>query len=165
MQDAPIPKELWDQIPPAAQAALRIYIDSLHQRIGALEQQVTDLSAQVADLKARLGQNSSNSSKPPSSDGPHLKRQPPRQPSGRRRGAQPGHQLHQRPLLPADVTHIVKPPACGTCGHKLHGDDPKPRQHQVIELPALRPDVTAQIAAQQLNHNVTLVGSQVPALW
>src|SRR5438876_12220417 len=101
MQDAPLPKELWDQIPPAAQAALRVLIESLHQRIATLEQQ-------VADLTARLGQNSGNSSKPPSSDGPHAKRQPPRQPSGRARGAQPGHPLHQRPFLPADVTHTVK---------------------------------------------------------
>jgi transposase len=135
MQDAPIPKELWDQIPPAAQAALRILINSLQQRIVTLEEQ-------VADLTARLGQNSSNSSKPPSSDGPQVKRQPPRQPSGRPRGGQPGHQLHRRPLLPADVTHTLKPSACGACGHKLHGDDPRPWRHQVLELPVLRPDVT-----------------------
>lgn len=135
MQDAPIPKELWDQIPPAAQAALRVFIESLQQRITTLEQQ-------VADLTARLGQNSSNSSKPPSTDGPQVKRQPPRQPSGRPRGAQPGHRLHQRPFLPADVTHPVKPSACGVCGHKLHGDDPRPWRHQVLELPVLKPEVT-----------------------
>lgn len=135
MQDAPIPKEVWDQIPPAAQAALRILINALHQRISALEQQ-------VADLKAQLGQNSHNSSKPPSSDGPQVKRQPPRQPSGRARGAQPGHPLHQRPLLPPNVTHTVKPSACGACGHRLHGDDPGPRRHQVMELPVLKPEVT-----------------------
>src|SRR2546425_3800095 len=101
MQDAPIPKELWDQIPPAAQAALRVLIDALQQRIATLEQQ-------VADLQAQLGQNSGNSSKPPSSDGPQVKRQPPRQPSGRPRGAQPGHPLHRRPLLPPNTIHTIK---------------------------------------------------------
>lgn len=45
-------------------------------------------------------------------------------------------------MLPADVTHTVKPSACGACGHKLHGDDPRPLRHQVLELPVLKPDVT-----------------------
>jgi transposase len=157
MQDAPIPKELWDQIPPAAQAALRVFIDSLHQRIAILEKQ-------VADLTARLGQNSSNSSKPPSSDGPQVKRQPPRPPSGRSRGAQPGHQFQRRPFLPANTTLPVKPSACGACGHELHGDDPKPYRHQVIELPVLKPDVTEyQLHSLKCLHCGTTTRAEVPA--
>jgi Family of unknown function (DUF6444) len=37
--------------------------------VAQLRAQVTDLQAQVADLAARVGQNSKNSSKPPSADG------------------------------------------------------------------------------------------------
>jgi hypothetical protein len=46
------------------------------------EQRITQL-IQLRDLTARLNQNSENSSKPPSSDGPHVKRKPPKSPSGR----------------------------------------------------------------------------------
>jgi transposase len=47
-------------------AALR----ASHQaQLGALQAQVAALSAEVADLRAGLGQNSRNSSKPPSSEG------------------------------------------------------------------------------------------------
>ena len=78
-QEPPIPKELWDLIPAAAQAALLALLGQLQTELG-------DLRQQVADLNARLGQNSQNSSKPPSSDAPSVKRPPPREPSGRRRG-------------------------------------------------------------------------------
>jgi transposase len=130
-QDAPIPMELWELIPPAAQAALRAYFDSLHKRIAALEQQ-------VAALTARLEQNSHNSSKPPSSDGPNVKRRPPRKPSGKKRGGQPGHEKQERPLLPPNETAILKPKHCRRCGHKLTGDDPHPLLHQVLELPEIK---------------------------
>ena len=42
------------------------------------EQRITQLEAEVRELTVRLNQNSQNSSKPPSSDGPHVKRKPPR---------------------------------------------------------------------------------------
>ena len=64
-----IPSDLWDQIP----ATLRPAIAAV----------VTALEARVAELTARLGRNSSNSSKPPSSDGPHVKPAPPKPPSGK----------------------------------------------------------------------------------
>jgi len=66
----PIPKELWDQIPLAAQAALLVVFRQYEQRIAQLEQR-------VGELEQRLGQNSSNSSRPPSSDAPAVKRPPP----------------------------------------------------------------------------------------
>jgi transposase len=134
-QDPPIPKDLWDLIPAAAQAALLALLGNLHSEVAALRQQ-------VADLTARVGQNSQNSSKPPSSDGPAVKRPPPREPSGRRRGAQPGHESHHRPLLPPDEEVPRKPTACRRCGEALTGFDPKPYLHQVLELPPIKPIVT-----------------------
>ncbi len=91
----PIPKELWDTIPPAAQAALLAVFESLHRRI-------EDLEREVAELKARLSQNSTNSSKPPSSDPPSVKRAPPKQPTGKKRGGQHGHEAHHRALVPPE---------------------------------------------------------------
>jgi transposase len=134
----PIPVELWNQIPPAAQAAILSLIQQYEQRLQALQQQV-DI------LRQRLNQNSTNSSRPPSSDPPHVKRRPPTPATGRKRGAQPGHARQQRPLVPPEqIKHSVpvKPSACRKCGQPLSGEDPQPRKHQVAEIPPVQAEVT-----------------------
>ena len=80
--EPPIPRELWEEVPPDAQAAILALVRAFERRIAALE--------------ARLGQDSSNSSRPPSSDPPHVSRRPPRPPSGKKRGGQTGHGRHTR---------------------------------------------------------------------
>src|SRR6516225_8334841 len=134
----PISAELWSQIPPAAQAAVLALIQRYEQRLQALQQQ-------VAQLTQRLNQNSTNSSRPPSSDPPHVKRRPPKPSAGRQRGGQPGHARQQRPLVPPEQIKQaipVKPSACRKCGQDLHGDDPQPRRHQVAEIPPVQAEVT-----------------------
>jgi transposase len=134
----PIPVELWDQIPPAAQAAILALIQQYEQRLQALQQQVDE-------LRQRLNQNSTNSSRPPSSDPPHVKRRPPKKSSGRKRGGQTGHARQQRPLVPPEQvqqTIPLMPSACRKCGQALHGEDPHPRRHQVAEIPPVRAEVT-----------------------
>jgi transposase len=134
----PIPVELWHQVPPAAQAAILALVQQYEQRLQSLQQQ-------VAQLRQRLNQDSTNSSRPPSSDPPHVKRRPPKPSSGRQRGGQPGHALQQQPLVPAEQIKQaipVKPSACRMCGQALHGDDPQPRRHQVAEIPPVRAEVT-----------------------
>jgi transposase len=108
----------------------------------AAEQQLAQLQLQIDDLKHRLDQNSTNSSKPPSTDAPTVKRSPPKPPSGRKRGGQPGRAPQKRAPLPPDRTLAVKPDACRRCGQALVGADPAPLRHQVLELPPVRPDVT-----------------------
>ena len=111
------------------------------KRIEVLEAENAALRAQVADLQARLNQNSRNSSRPPSSDLPSVER-PKREPSGRKRGGQPGHPGHQRRRLePTEVIH-VKPNRCKNCNAELNGEDPEPLIHQVVELPPVFPQVT-----------------------
>jgi transposase len=134
----PIPAELWDQIPPAAQAAILVLVQQYEQRLQALQKRVDE-------LEQRLNQNSTNSSRPPSSDPPHVKRPPPKPKSGRKRGGQPGHKRQQRPLVPLEQVQQViplKPPACRKCGRDLQGDDQQPRRHQVAEIPPFQPEVT-----------------------
>jgi transposase len=121
--------------PPAAQAALAIVLQQYQQRLAALERR-------VRELEERLGQNSTNSSKPPSSDGPAVKRAPPRPRGVRPKGGQPGYPRHTRPLLPPDHVEQLRPTACRRYGHALQGDDPAPQVHQVLELPPIRPVVT-----------------------
>src|SRR6516164_184848 len=134
----PISAELWDQIPPAAQAAILALVHQYEQKVQALQ-------LQVAQLTGRLNQNSTNSSRPPSSDPPHVKRRPPKTSSGRKKGGQPGHARQQRPLvLPEQVKQTIPlmPSACRKCGQALHGEDPHPRRHQVAEIPPVEAEVT-----------------------
>src|SRR5215213_8723502 len=98
----PIPAELWGQIPPAAQAAVLFVVQQYEQRLQALQKRVDE-------LEQRLNQNSTNSSRPPSSDPPHVKRPPPKLTSGRKRGGQPGHKRQQRPLVPPEQVKQVIP--------------------------------------------------------
>jgi transposase len=106
------------------------------------EEHIARLEERIRGLEEHVGKNSTNSSRPPSSDAPAVKRAPPKDASGRARGGQPGHALHARPLLPPDRCIPLKPTTCRRCGRALHGDDPEPRRHQVIDLPEPKPDVT-----------------------
>jgi transposase len=111
--------------------------ESLRCRIAELEQR-------VADLEARLQLNSTNSSKPPSSDPIGLKRKPPAPPTGRKSGGQPGHARAQRPLVPPEKLRSstdCRPAICRRCAHPLTGDDPGPLIHQVADLPRVEPIV------------------------
>jgi len=109
------------------------------RRIAELEKQNADLLAQVAKLTeqvARLSRNSSNSSKPPSSD--IVKPPKANNPKGpRRQGGQPGHRGANRPPFgPNQINHVeaLHPPVCP------HDHDGKlepigePKIHQVAEL-------------------------------
>ena len=133
----PIPDELWAKVPHDAQAAIAAVFLAMQQRVDELE-------ARVHDLEARLKLNSTNSSKPPSSDPIGLKRKPPAPPTGRKRGGQPGHRYARRALVPPEkVAEVVvcKPGACRRCRHPLSGDDPEPLVYQVAELPPVEPVV------------------------
>jgi len=134
----PLPADLWDCLPPEARAL----IQALREEAAKLRAKVRALQQQVHELQERLNQNSTNSSRPPSTDPPSVKRRPPLPSSGRSPGGQPGHQRQQRPLLPPDHTEVLKPSQCRRCGHVLQGDDPQPLRHQVLELPRIRPEVT-----------------------
>jgi len=109
------------------------------------ERRIAQLEAEVRELTARLNQTSQNSSKPPSSDGPHVKRKPPKPPSGRNPGGQPGHPPHQRALVPVDNVDMViacRPEQCRRCGELLTGSDLAPWRQQVMELPPVQPHIT-----------------------
>ncbi|MBN2839643.1 MAG: IS66 family transposase [Coriobacteriia bacterium] len=121
--------------------------DPRDQLIEELRATIARLEAKVADLEEKLRKSSSNSSKPPSSDGPGASHTKPnrRKRSGKKRGAQPGHPKHDRPLVPieqVDAVYDVKPTKCEACDARLRGDDPEPVRHQVTDLPVVIPTVT-----------------------
>ncbi len=116
--------------------------------IAALQQQIIALEARVRDLEARLGRNSSNSSLPPSANPPDAPKPVVKKPSGRRSGAQPGHEPHLRQrLAPERVQQMIPfvPTHCRACDAPLPTEpgphDPPPTWHQVAELPAIRATV------------------------
>src|SRR5579864_2764094 len=108
--------------------------------IASLKREIAALRAEVADLRRQLGQNSSNSSKPPSSDG--LKKKPRiagslRGRSGKKSGGQKGHKGGTLRQV-ADPDHVVRREACACC----HCGSPlEPRsaigveKRQVFDLP------------------------------
>ncbi len=120
----------------------------LQKRVEELEALVVKLSAKIDELEARLNQNSSNSSKPPSSDVPWRKASCSKPPTGRRPGAQPGHPGACRVRLPPEritrTVHFV-PHICEKCQAPLSPNagprDPAPTWHQLAELPATAAEV------------------------
>jgi len=139
-------------MPPAAHSALLAPLQHYKQRL--------------ADREARLRQNSTHSSKPPSSEHPHAKPARPRPKALRGCGGQPGHHKHQRPLLaPEQCPQVIPcvPPTCRRCAAPLSGTDPQPLRHQVWEVPAIKPGVT-QYQRQRLTGRCgTVTGGALPA--
>jgi transposase len=112
----------------------------------ALQERLAQLEQRVQELEAQLARNSSNSGKPPSSDG--LGKPSPkslREPSGRKPGGQPGHpgQTLQRVKTP-DHIQVHRLEACPHCGGRDLGQEPAlhHERRQVFELPARLLEVT-----------------------
>src|SRR5580658_7307050 len=90
---------------------------AVEELIASLKRQIAALQAKVAVLRRQLGQDSSNSSKPPSSDG--LKKKPRiagslRGRSGKASGGQKGHPGGTLRQV-ADPDHVVRREACACC--------------------------------------------------
>ena len=98
-------------------------VEELLDVIAAPHAQIVSLLARVAELERRLGLNSSNSGKPPSSDGlakPSLRGGRLRERSGKRPGGQPGHPGKTlRQIETPDVTLDHFPEICTGCGAAL----------------------------------------------
>jgi transposase len=116
-------------------AALRV---SHQAQLDALRVQVEALAAEVAELRARLGQNSRNSSRPPSAEG--LARPAPkslRKKSGRRPGrpkGQPGATLEMADRPDEVAWH--EPVRCAGCGASMFGAPvTRTENRQVVDLP------------------------------
>ena len=120
----------------------------MDEQIEKLTARVARQDERIATLERQLGRSSRNSSQPPSADRPSAPSRRGKDPSGRKQGAQPGHEGKGRPLLPAwAVDEIVMhwPSDCG-CGHVFADADRvavgDPARRQVEELPVMAVRVT-----------------------
>lgn len=112
---------------------LEALVEELQIIVKLQEQQIADLTRDVAALR----KNSSNSSKPPSSD--IVKPQNPSKgkQAKRKRGGQPGHRMHDRPLFDADqvsTLELHELSACPCCGGSVELTDNGPHILQKVEL-------------------------------
>jgi transposase len=125
--------------------------DAVFTLVSALQEQLVALTARVKELEDRLGKDSHNSNKPPSSDG--LKKKPVslRQQNARKPGGQKGHP--GRTLEFAEEPHhllVHSPPCCEGCGTDLAGVLGKAGQRrQVFDLPPLGLEVTEHRSEQK----------------
>jgi len=127
----PFTPQEWEQTPPAVQAYLRTVRDELGQ-----------LHDRVETLEARLKQNSTTSSRPPSTDSPYKK--PQRRTTSttpRKAGGKPGHQGHRQVLLSPTTVRELMPERCA-CGNTTFALTTPYHTHQMLELPPLAIDVT-----------------------
>jgi transposase len=144
---AGIPEADWLATPASVRTLILVQqqeIQALRQENDELRGQLVALATELASLRERIGRSSRNSSKPPSSDGPGFKPPERRKGSDRKRGGQPGHPGSGPELLPIErVDEVVEhhPNACRRCGTLLHGEDPDPLRHQLIEIPPITPVV------------------------
>lgn len=98
-------------------------VNTLRDTIAKQQREIEELRtiikkqiARIADLEQRLNANSSNSSKPPSSDGLNKKTRSLRKPSGKKPGGQPGHKgtTLRLPCSPSERIQC-NPEACSSC--------------------------------------------------
>ena len=130
-------------------------IADAEKQIADSEKQIADAEKQIADLERQLAarqKNSTNSSKPPSSDGlaGKSRQRGRRKKSKRKPGGQKGHPGHHRPLAsPEQVQEVrpVLPVECKHCGQSLPQQIDQiqtvgeAQRHQVTELPPIQPYV------------------------
>jgi transposase len=133
---------------------LRRELADRDRQLAEAERRIADAEKKIGDLERQLAlrqQNSTTTSKPPSSDGlaGRQRVRGRRTKSRRKPGGQPGHPGHCRPLVPLErVNQVVEvfPDACRHChralparGRTVTGDR---RRHQVTELPLIEAHIT-----------------------
>ena len=127
----------WEQTPLAVQAYVR-----------TLRDEVAQLHDRVETLEARLAQNSTTSSRPPSSDAPFKKpRRHTTSTTPRKAGGKPGHPGQRQVLLPPTTVKELRPERC-TCGSTTFTLTTPYHTHQVLELPPIAMEVTHWVLHQ-----------------
>lgn len=115
-------------------------------RCKILESELALVKAELAEIKRRLGMNSRNSSRPPSSDGlaKPSRTGSLREKSGKKSGGQLGHkgETLERVAVP-DFVVEHRPETCSGCGESLvEAEEIATENRQVLDLPMPKIEVT-----------------------
>lgn len=120
----------------------------MDRQIQVFIERVARQDERSAVLERRLNRSPRSSSSPPSADAPSVLPRRGKDPSGRKQGAQPGHEGKGRPLLPAwAMDRVIEywPERCG-CGHALTLEErvavSEAVRWQVEELPMTQVQIT-----------------------
>jgi transposase len=124
-----VPHEDWEQTPASVRALV-----SRQQEV------IAQLVKRVGELEARLGQNSQNSSRPPSSDTPQQRVTRKKSKGKGKPGGKKGHKGCRQALLEASEIVPVPPKPRG-CGCQEFSDQKPFHTHQHIELPAIEMEI------------------------
>lgn len=152
--------------PPSYEALLALSADRARQNeqlvagnrelgelVAVLTAKVEVLQIEVAALRRQLGRDSSNSSQPPSQDGPAARardkaaEKPRGRATGRRPGGQKGHRGTGLERVAAPDARVpVEPGACGGCGAGLAGAPGQVASSvQVFDIPTVALHVTEHL--------------------
>jgi transposase len=133
-------------------------IEKLEAENAALRKENAQLREENKELKARLGQNSSNSHKPPSGEGYHKKVALPKE-SGKKQGGQKGHKGNTLQMVSqADQVVECKPEVC-SCGADLSAVVSRVAEsRQVFDLPEPKLEV---IEYRRMSCSCPACGAQV----
>lgn len=132
-----IEQEEWEGIP----SVIRLFLERVTEENAYLR-------GRIIELEGRIAKNSTNSHKPPSSDGPGkpvLRTQSERKSSGKKVGGQPGHSGHT--LMKSEnpdhrMRHRVE--QCAGCGADLSTHEAELiKERQVLDLPSIKLVCTA----------------------
>jgi transposase len=143
-----------------------VEIVTLRSENAQLKEMIEGLKVRVDDLEERLRRNSTNSSKPPSSDG-YAKRAPRsrRIRSGRMRGKQPGAPgAHLAQVAVPDQVVVHAPEQCARCGLDLdHAEVVQTEARQLFDLPLIRLMVIEHRAQHRRCGCGTVTAARFPA--
>ena len=141
----------------------------LRELVAAQAELIERLTARVAELERRLGADSSNSSRPPSSDPPWSKKpanpRSSRERSGRKPGKQPGDPGVSRSLSDTpDRVVPIEPGHCSGCTRSLTGAPATvSERRQVVDLPPVPAPVITEY--QLLAKTCACCGAVTTADW
>ncbi len=131
-------------------------ISELEKNLTERDEEIREKDERIAALEHQLDgrkKDSTNSSKPPSSDGPAAnKRTHPQRPKSKRKpGGQPGHPGRCRSLVPVEqVKRVIPmlPDSCKGCHRRFTEKEKraalenKVHRHQVTEMPEIEPEIS-----------------------
>src|SRR5690242_11137376 len=146
----------WDDLGVSVSGSAEALLERVLARVAELEAALVERDRviavqgeRIAELERRLGQDSSNSSRPPSSDAPWEKKSAAKRSSrswsGRKPGKQPGASSSSRSLIDdPDEIIVLEPECCGGCASSLAEAPVAGRERrQVVDAgPVPLPEVT-----------------------